>query len=157
MAVGTLAPPPLRSRLVDQAGLMTREFNTWLRGLTSAINTAATNATAPIALTGLSTSLAVSILLPAAPAGVYRVSYAVRVRQAATVSSSVSVTLQWTSGGVGQTFTSPALTGNTPTASQSGSLLTPVDGGSLISYATTYASTGATPMTYDLTLAVEAL
>jgi hypothetical protein len=157
MAIGDLAPPPLRSQLVDKAGLMTREFNNWLRGLVVALNNTATLSVAPKTFTAVATPLATVALVASAPAGVYRLSYAVRIRQAATVSSSVSVTLQWTSGGVGQTFNSPPLTTNTPTSSQSGAILTQVDGGSLISYATTYVSVGGTPMTYDLTVVAEAL
>lgn len=157
MGVGNLAPPPLRSQLVDKDGLMTRTFNTWLRGLTSALNNTATLSTAPIVLTSLSGPLATSIALPAAPAGVYRLSYVVRVRQAATTSSSVAVTLQWLAGGVTQSYTQPALTTNTVTSVQSGSVLAVVDGGSVIAYFTTYASVGGTPMLYDLTVTVEAL
>jgi hypothetical protein len=157
MAVGQLAPPPLRSQLVDKAGLMTREFNTWLRGLTSALNNTATLSTAPIVLTGLSASLATSIALPAAPAGVYRLSYLVRVRTPATVSSSIAVILQWKANGVTQTLSQPALTSNTTTSIQSTSILAVVDGGSVITYSTVYASSGGTVMQYDLTVTVEAL
>ena len=157
MGVGELAPPPLRSRLVDADGLMTREFNNWLRGLTSAINNTATLSAAPIVLPSLSNSLATSVALPSAPAGVYRLSYVVRVRTPATVSSSIAVSLQWYAAGVLQTYTQPALTTNTTTSVQSGSVLAVVDGGSLIAYSTTYASSGATVMQYDLTVTVEAL
>jgi hypothetical protein len=157
MAVGSLAPPPLRSRLVDEVGLMTREFNNWLRGLTAAINTASTQATPPIMLTGIVGSIGTSLLVPNAPAGVYRLSYSVRISRAATVSSSIIVTFQWTTAGVVQTFNSPALTGNTTTSLQSGTILASIDGGSLISYSTAYASVGGTTMAYDLALAVEAL
>lgn len=155
MGIGELAPPPLRSRLVDPDGLMTRDFNNWLRGLTSAINVAATLSVAPQVLTGLGNSLATSIALPAAPAGTYRLSYVVRVSRAATVSSSIQVALHWVAGGVLQTFTQPALTTNTTTSIQSGSVIAAVDGGSNITYDTTYASTGGTTMLYDLTITVE--
>ena len=157
MGIGNLAPPPLRSRLVDAAGLMTREFNTWLRGLTGALNNTATLSTAPIVLTALSATLATSIALPAAPAGVYRLSYVVRVRQAATVSSSIAVLLQWKTSGITQALNLPALTTNTTTSLQSASIIAVVDGGSVITYGTTYASVGGTVMQYDLTVTVEAL
>jgi hypothetical protein len=136
---------------------MTREFNNWLRGLVNAVNNTATLSTAPIVLSGLSTSLGASILLPAAPAGVYRLSYVVHVTRAATVSSSVQVALQWYAGGVLQTYSQPPLTTNTTTSIQSGSVLAVVDGGSIITYFANYASSGGTTMLYDLTVTAEAL
>lgn len=157
MPIGNLAPPPLRSRLTDKAGLMTREFNNWLRGLTTAVNNAATQAVQPLVLLGLGYPLATSVLVPQTNQGLYRLSYSLIIARAATTSSSVAVTLQWTSNGVLQTFTSPAVTGNTTTSGQSGSVLAQVDGGSLISYATSYASVGGTQMLYNLAVTVEAM
>jgi hypothetical protein len=157
MGIGNLAPPPLRSRLVDRDGLMTRDFNNWLRGLTSAINVAATLSVHPLVLTQQHASIANSVAFPAAPAGTYRLSYVVRVATAATVSSSIEVRLRWLAGGVQQTYTQAPLTTNTTTSLQSGSVLATVDDGSNISYETTYASSGATAMQYDLTITVEAL
>jgi hypothetical protein len=157
MAVENLAPPPLRSRLVDKTGLMTREFNNWLRGLTSAVNASATQSVQPIVLSDLSAALGTSVLLPFAPAGVYRLSYTVRISQAATVSSSVTVRFHWFAGGLSQTFSAPALTTNSTTTPQSDAILVQVDPGTLISYSTLYDSVGATVMTYDLAVTCEAL
>jgi hypothetical protein len=122
-----------------------------------AVNNTATLSTAPIVLTSLGSSLGTSILLPAAPAGVYRLSYVVHVTRAATISSSVQVALQWYTNGVLQTYTQPALTTNTTTSVQSGSTIAVVDGGSIIAYFANYLSSGGTTMLYDLTLTCEAL
>jgi hypothetical protein len=157
MATGNLAPPPLRSRLVDTAGLMTREFNNWLRGLTSAVNMTATQTVQPIVLENLSAALGTSVLLPFAPAGVYRLSYTLRINQAATVSSSVTMRFHWFAGGLSQTFSAPALTTNSTTTPQSDAVLVQVDPGSLISYSTLYASVGGTPMLYNLAVTCESL
>lgn len=89
--------------------------------------------------------------------GLYRVSYYLRITQAATTSSSAEVTLRWTDGGVTPTFTGAAVNGNTTTSYQSGSVVLHADDISSIEYRVTYASVGATPMRYRLEILVEEL
>ena len=88
-------------------------------------------------------------------AGLYRISYYARITQAATVSSSLIIGFDWTDGGVSQSFTGAAITGNTTATSQSGSVLIHVDALSPVRYSTTYASVGATSMQYDLYITLE--
>jgi hypothetical protein len=87
--------------------------------------------------------------------GVYRVSYYARITQAATTSSSLTVTFDWTDGGVVPTQSGAAITGNTTTTQQNGTLFIHIDAASPVRYSTTYASVGATSMTYRLDIAIE--
>lgn len=87
-------------------------------------------------------------------AGLYRVSYYVRVTQAAGTSSAINVTLSWTDGGVSQSRTSASVNGNTTTSIDMDTWLIHVDTNSPVRYATTYISVGSPVMKYrtDLTL-----
>jgi hypothetical protein len=89
-------------------------------------------------------------------AGLYRVSYYGAIIQAATTSSSLTVTLSFTHRGTAKSASGAAITGNTISTFQSGELpLIVSDGASPITYATTYASVGGTPMLYDLYVVLE--
>lgn len=83
-------------------------------------------------------------------AGLYHISYSVQVTRAATTSSSIIVTFQWTRGGVTQTFARAAVTGNTLTTHDEFVIPIKTDQNSPITYAVTYASVGATSMQYAL-------
>lgn len=90
--------------------------------------------------------------------GSYRVSWFARIAQAATVSSALTVTFTWTApDGSILSGSGAALTTNTNTSSQSGSIVVSVKGDTPITYSTTYASIGATPMLYALTILAEFL
>lgn len=89
-------------------------------------------------------------------AGLYRVSWHLRVTQAASVSSSLTVSVNHTAGGISCTQTAPAWTTNNTGQPQSGSVLVKVDASSPVLYAVAYASVG-TPMHYELDLVVEAV
>ena len=93
--------------------------------------------------------------LASIPAGIYRVSYYARITTPATVSSSLIVTISHTDRTIALTQSASAITGNTITTTQFGTLVLRVDRNSPVSYSTTYASVGATPMAYALDLAIE--
>lgn len=95
--------------------------------------------------------------LPVITGGVYRVSYYVRVTSAAGTSSSVQVTLGWTDGGVSLTKAGTAVTGNTTSSFDQGSVLVRDDANGPITYATSYASNPANAMQYALDVVVEAV
>lgn len=97
------------------------------------------------------TNLAGSVLA----AGVYRVSVYCRVTRAATTSSSIEVIFSWTDEAVVQSESAMTLTANTTTTVESASLLVAVDAGTAVTYATTYASVGATSMQYKLAFSLE--
>jgi hypothetical protein len=87
----------------------------------------------------------------------YTVRYALRIARAATSSSSLQLVLTWVSDGVTQTETFAAVTGNTTTTRQQAAHGFKADAGQAISYALTYASTGATTMAFDADLVLEVL
>jgi len=91
-----------------------------------------------------------AVNIPSVQGGYYRVNWYGRVTQAASVSSSLSITIGWTESGHALSFTSAAVTGNTTTTTLVGSLAVVIDAPGPITFATTYASSGATPMQYGL-------
>lgn len=89
-----------------------------------------------------------AVNVPSVQAGFYRVNWYARVTQAASVGSSLSLTLTWTEHGITLTTTTSAVTGNTTTTTLVGSQVLYSDAPGPVSYSTTYASSGATPMQY---------
>jgi hypothetical protein len=87
--------------------------------------------------------------------GLYRVTWYARITRAASSSSSLTITLGWTDGGVAITQSGAAITGNTTATYQSLTYMIHVDRLTEITYATTYSSTGGTTMQYSLYLTVE--
>jgi hypothetical protein len=88
-------------------------------------------------------------------AGLWRISYYVRITTPGTISSSLEVTFLWDDEGVTVPLTGAAIVGNTITTVQFGTLPIDVDADTPISVSTTYASAGATPMQYKLTITAE--
>jgi hypothetical protein len=95
------------------------------------------------------------IYLSAIPEGTYRISYYAQVTVPASSSSSLQVTLGWTSNGVAQSFVGTAMTTNSTTTIQDATKFIHVDANTPITYATTYASVGATSMQYLLSVVLE--
>jgi hypothetical protein len=87
-------------------------------------------------------------------AGLYQVSWYARITTAAGVSSSLTVSIGWVEHGVALGFSGPALTGNTVTSVQTGTVLVQIDANSAITYSTIYASNPAGVMRYALTVSV---
>ena len=112
------------------------------------------------ALTGQVASIATTpVAMPDLTTGTYRISVYARITTAAVTSSSLSVTISWTDGGIAcsKTFAA-AMTGNTTaTTGEPFVLIVDIDANAAISYATTYASNGAGEMAYKLTIIVEKL
>ena len=96
------------------------------------------------------------IMAPVQAAALYQVSYYARIVDAATVSSSLTITLRWIEDGVAQSYTGPAMTGNTTDTQQSQSgILIQADPETEVTAETTYSSTGAEDMEYDVQVSVE--
>jgi hypothetical protein len=113
---------------------------------------------ASMTLTGQAASIASSpISTGILAAGLYRLSYYARVTQAATVSSSLTVTFGWTDGGVTCTASGAAMVGNTTATAQSGAFVVHADQAAALTYSTTYASVGGVSMEYQLTVLVEGI
>jgi len=87
--------------------------------------------------------------------GLYRVSTYVRITQAASTSSSLTVTLGWTDGTVACTSSGSAVTGNTTATTGSQSVMIRSDADGSVTYATAYSSSGATAMQYRLDVVLE--
>jgi hypothetical protein len=157
----TIAAPPLETPIVEPPGkgqaptwTITKVWANWLRSLIDRTQAAAA-AVGRIVLAGQVASIGLSSLVPLA-SGLYRVTYRFRVSTAASVSSSLLVTITATDGGVTVTQSSPAYTGNVTNQPQSGVIVMRCDPSTPLRYSTTYASVG-TPMAYALDLQVEAL
>ncbi len=87
--------------------------------------------------------------------GLYKLTYYARITRAASTSSSLTVTFSFTDGSVSPTYSGAAITGNTTTTFQSGTIMIRSDANSPITYSTTYASVGATSMQYRLDVTLE--
>lgn len=119
-------------------------------------NPTATVVLTDISLTAQNASIGTTALLTAPAASLYRISYYLNVSQAATTSSSILLTLTWEDGtSTTQSFATPAIVKNTVGYFVSGEITVETDGTHDLSYATTYASTGATALNYTLRIGVQ--
>lgn len=151
-----LDPIPQYDPLIDSAKHMNDRWYRWLSEVIERMLQASTviGSVHRAAQTG---SIATSTLITPVQPGVYRVSWSLQVTTAATVSSSIAVTVGWTAGGVAQTEAFAALTANTTGTHGSGSVTIYPTTAQAISYSTTYASVGGTPMAYGVDVVVEEL
>jgi len=112
-----------------------------------------TDQTAAIAATSLTISTPTGLTTKLSK-GLYRVSTYVRITQAASTSSSLTVTLGWTDGTVACTSSGSAVTGNTTATTGSTDLMIRSDADASVTYETAYSSSGATAMQYRLDIVV---
>jgi hypothetical protein len=151
-----LNPPPLPADtpLVEE----NRRMNWfWVQFFTTQNQTiqSAASVVADVSLTAQSASIAATALPVGNSAAFYRVSSYARITRAATTSSSMALTIQWTEGGQALSKAYTALTANTVTTLLAETLPVRVDGNTSLTYTVTYASVGATAMQYSLELVVE--
>lgn len=151
-----LPPVPFRNAITSLPKLfVTDEWLRWLTVVLTAISAAAQKV-GTVGLTAQGAAIVTTAIpTPRLSAGLYRVTCYARITRAATISSSLTVTISWTDGGIACSQSFAAVAGNTTATSQSGSLLVRVDEATTISYATAYASSGATSMLYQLDVRVE--
>lgn len=169
MPLTKLPPTPRRTSIladpdVNAKGLrvldakMSRDLQVFLDTLSNVVNTASRSQGAVVQSADQTGAVATVTALVTPDTGMYRFSWYIRVTQAATVSSSATVTLNWTDGGVACSHTFTAVTNNITTVPTGGSLpLFAADDGTTISYSVAYASVGATPMKYQVSAIVEAV
>lgn len=115
---------------------------------------------APLVLTELNrptqtAAIATAMLVKVTQTATYRVSTYLRITTPGTVSSSATLTLTWTDGGVVCTKTFAAVTGNTTATTDTQTITVHADGGTNLSYAVAYASVGATSMIFRIDLVAE--
>lgn len=154
----TVAPAPIRDDVLSirEPRKLSLTWIQWMTGIYTALRAAVRNISSASLETQSASIASTALQVPSLPQGLYQVSYAVRVTRAATVSSSIQVTITWVDNGVTCSQSGVALTGNTTSTQQSGFLLIQADSGSSVSYSTTYASVGATAMQYQLAVRLAA-
>jgi hypothetical protein len=156
--MAALSSVPFKAMLATASRFVTEDWRRWFQEVKDAIDLAAKRVGAVLALTAQAASVSGTLFTtPATGAGLYRVSWVLRVTQAATTSSSVAIAIGATVGAVLTSQSGAALTANTVGAVQSGSVVVASDASAAITYALTYASDAATEMQFAASVAVEAL
>jgi hypothetical protein len=110
-----------------------------------------------VALTTQTASIPVAVVVqpPATnDGGLFRVTTYARITKAASISSSLTVTIAWSDGLLAQSMSGAALTANTTTTWESVTALVRVDKGTSITAAALYSSTG-TNMEFSLSVVAE--
>lgn len=141
-----------RAPLEDGSGLVSELWRDWFTILRRLVNWA-WKTEQMVSLTEQSAAITTTAIpLNTLPAGVYLLSWYLRITTPGTVSSSTQLSFTWVDGGVTLTKTGGVINGNTTATYESGSVLIRVDKDSAVNYAATYASAGATPMKFALDL-----
>jgi hypothetical protein len=153
---GTLADVLQFLRSQDAHGFITLTWQRWLGQQQQTISAGSTRISA-VPLAAQSASIgATDFSGGSISGGLYMIPVYARITTAATtgaMTSSLIVAIGWTHGGVVQSFSWPALTGNSVTTVLTGPPITiRVDANSPITYTTTYASDAAGQMQYSLDL-----
>jgi hypothetical protein len=150
----------VQTPIADPQGYLTQPWSVFFRDQAAAVQAAPAQVIgARLSIEAQQAALpATPLKLGSQPAGLFRVTAAVRVLTPAAVSSSVAVTIAWVDGGVicGAELV-PAVTGNVTSATGTGTVLLHLDAGAVITVATTYASDAADTMGYALHVVVESL
>lgn len=147
------APIPLGDPVVGPNRRMTQPWIDWFGPVLQDLDNAPARVMS-VALEDQEASIAAQPMGAGLSSGLYRVSWYARITRAGTVSSGLTVTIGFEESSVVLSTAGALINGNTTATIQSGSVLLRCDGGSL-TYATTYASAGATTMQYRLDLIVE--
>ena len=151
-----LPPFPLRNVVTEPTRFLSSLWRDWFTALRDAIHLAVARA-ASTSVTAQSAAISSTTAHAVTETGLYRVSYRARITTAATVSSSLTVTVGWTDTGVACSQAGAAMTGNTTTTQQSGQVVVYADAATAITYSTAYVTSGATSMAYALAVVVEQL
>lgn len=141
-------PDPLEGQVTDS----------WQQVFTALSTTVSQQPTliTKVSLTGQGAAIAATDLSGGSQStGLFRITYYARITTAAGVSSSLTVTIGWTETGSALTLSGTAMTGNTTTTTQSGTVMVYADSATPITYATAYASNAAGVMRYRLSVILE--
>lgn len=150
-----LDPVPESAALVDQAGSIDGIWFRWFYAIWSRIRSNVQQVGTAIHKTAQNAAIVTATAYTVTQTGDYRVSWYARVTTADGVSSSVAVTIGWREGGSTCSKTFAALTGDSITTADGNQLLVRADGGTVITYATSYASNTPSKMQYELDVTVE--
>ncbi len=149
---------PRTSPLVTKDSKVQEDWDQYLQSVVAAIN-ATTQQFSTVSDSSLHATVPATAF-PTAPnlsSGLYRVTYAMWVTQAATTSSSLTFTAAWTNNGQSFTQSGAALTTNSLTSQQNGQMTFQIDTGTQILYQLTYASVGGTVMKFQYRVNLEAV
>lgn len=164
-------PPPLSDKIANprsknakegdpdaQEGMCTDTWQRWFGEIVKSVNQAPNRIVAPVSSTTQAAAIGTTTLSPAQPAaGLYRVTWYARITTAAGVSSSLTVTVNYTDHGQAVSLVGTAITGNTVTTVQSLTAMFYSDELTAITYSTAYASNPASAMQYELYVVLEAM
>ena len=154
MCSSDLLRMPVREPMIDDNGIVQRAWRLFLRNQNDKLAVASVNA-GSVSLAVQAASIAATPVPMTVNVGYYRVSVYARRTQAATTSSDLKVDIGFTESGASLTVTTGTDSTNTTAKVLTGSWVLRVDQTTTITYATTYASVGATPMQYRLDVVVE--
>jgi hypothetical protein len=152
------APLNAREPMVDASFRPSKTFIEWATSLLAGLGTAP-SLVHHVAVTGKTAAIGTtSIPTGTLSAGVYRLSWQLRITSAAGVSSAIQITLGWTSHSVAHTYVGTTVNGNTTATHESAPpLLIAVDAGSPVTYAISYASNPASAAVYAADVILEAV
>lgn len=153
-----LEQPPVYTELVNQSRLVTGKWLDWFSlRLLATVNALVKLLTKPpVSLTAQHAAISTTAIpLPVLSGGTYRLAYYLRITTADAVSSRVTVTLGWTDGTIVCAASGAAVTGNTTSTFQSGTVTVNADASTALTYSTAYTSNTPGQMQYKLTIAVE--
>lgn len=154
--MANLPPPPYQTPIAEQGLLtMTSVWGRWLLNLITRVQQSA-----PILKVVSLTTQSASIGTTAIPvggqaAGLFFVTWYLRITSPAGVSSSATVTIGSTDTGVSCSQSGVALTGNTTSTLQSGTVMVRCDQAITPTYAVLYASNPAGAMNYRLDVVLQ--
>lgn len=149
------APLNPKEDVVDARRKPTATFLEWTTALLADVD-ASPARLHTVSVTGQNAAIGTTTIPTAAlAAGLYRVSTYARILQAATTSSSLTVSIGFTESAINLSMSGAAMTGNTTGTVQSNVWLIRIDAASPITFSTAYASSGATVMIYRLDVVLE--
>lgn len=152
----TAAQFPVREPMTDKGGIVTEPWRVWLRNLLVTQQSQPVITVPLVSMTGKTASIGTTAFgTGTLSAGFYRFSYYATVTTVAGVTSSLTVTANWTDHGVAQSRTSAEMAGNTTGTNQSEVWPIHLDASSPVSYSATYASNPAAVMVFSLYLTLE--
>lgn len=163
------APPPIGDPIAQKRrqgfppngdpleGTMTQPWRDYFSRLTDVVSQGPSRVFSATLPTQSASIGATDVTNGLAPAGLYRMSYYVRVTSPAAVTSSIQVTFDWTDLGTALSVPFTISSGNTIDTQDSGTWMFRSDSLSPIRYSTTYASNPAGDMEYDLLVILEAM
>lgn len=151
----SLAAIPEGEAIADQRGIITIFMRFRWQALIDAFSQSPT--VALTRKTAQQAALGSTILWTVRTAGPYRIGIYLRITQAASTSSSATVTLAWVESGIAQSKTFAAVTGNTTTTTDSQSFEVEADAASNLTISVAYASVGGVPMQFRISGTVEQL